>query len=103
MTGELGLFCVACPQPGVNLPDNWKEDPKTWAYSRGFVLDGNFTCNHKVQRWLEDDVWLKNGEGYMVEWERYAKHLATAKETKEVIFMSYTMETLSRTTVGSNL
>jgi hypothetical protein len=103
MTGELGLFCAACPQPGVNLPDNWKEDPETWAYSRGFVLDGNFTCNHKVQRRPEDDVWLKNGEGYMVERERYAKHLATAKETKEVIFMSYTMETLSRTTVGSNL
>ena len=27
---------------------------------------------------------LKNGEGYMVERQRYAKHLETAKETKEV-------------------
>jgi CxC2 like cysteine cluster associated with KDZ transposases len=24
--GELANFCPACPQPGVNLPPNWKED-----------------------------------------------------------------------------
>lgn len=24
--GEMGLFCAACPQPGVNLPADWKED-----------------------------------------------------------------------------
>jgi hypothetical protein len=25
--GELALFCAACPQPGVNLPDGWRDDP----------------------------------------------------------------------------
>lgn len=25
--GALVPFCAACPQPGVNLPDDWKEDP----------------------------------------------------------------------------
>lgn len=25
--GGLALFCLACPQPGVNLPDDWKSDP----------------------------------------------------------------------------
>lgn len=24
--GELTIYCPACPQPGVNIPDNWKED-----------------------------------------------------------------------------
>jgi hypothetical protein len=24
--GDLALFCPACPQPGINLPDNWRED-----------------------------------------------------------------------------
>lgn len=24
--GELSVFCPACPQPGINIPDNWKED-----------------------------------------------------------------------------
>ena len=84
-TGELGLFCAACPQPGVNLPSNWKEDEEQWAYSRGFVLDGNFSCNHKAQRRPDDDVWLKAGEGYMVERSRYEKHLETAPDIKEVV------------------
>lgn len=25
--GGLALFCPACPQPGVNLPQDWEEDP----------------------------------------------------------------------------
>lgn len=27
-TGKLASFCPACPQPGINLPDNWKDEPK---------------------------------------------------------------------------
>jgi hypothetical protein len=22
--GSMAMFCPACPQPGVNLPDDWK-------------------------------------------------------------------------------
>jgi hypothetical protein len=25
--GQLSIFCPACPQPGINIPDNWKDDP----------------------------------------------------------------------------
>lgn len=25
--GDLAVQCPACPQPGVNLPDRWQEDP----------------------------------------------------------------------------
>ena len=25
--GDLAEFCPACPQPGINIPDNWKELP----------------------------------------------------------------------------
>lgn len=24
--GSLALFCPACPQPGINLPESWKDD-----------------------------------------------------------------------------
>ena len=24
--GALAIFCPACPQPGVNIPANWKDD-----------------------------------------------------------------------------
>ena len=26
--GSLALFCPTCPQPGVNLPNNWRDDEK---------------------------------------------------------------------------
>ena len=26
--GGLAIFCPACPQPGVNLPDSWEDDKR---------------------------------------------------------------------------
>ena len=28
--GSLAIFCPACPQPGINLPDKWNQDPKRY-------------------------------------------------------------------------
>lgn len=28
--GDLAYFCPACPQPGINLPSDWKEDPEQY-------------------------------------------------------------------------
>jgi len=25
--GELANYCPTCPQPGINLPEDWKNDP----------------------------------------------------------------------------
>jgi hypothetical protein len=25
LDGSMALFCPACPQPGINLPEDWKE------------------------------------------------------------------------------
>ena len=30
LPGGLALFCPACPQPGINLPDDWKDDPNPY-------------------------------------------------------------------------
>lgn len=27
LTGQLSVFCPACPQPGINISDDWKDDP----------------------------------------------------------------------------
>ena len=32
-SGELANFCPACPQPGINLPSNWKDDPNRYRNS----------------------------------------------------------------------
>jgi hypothetical protein len=81
--GELAIFCAACPQPNVNIPANWKEDPNVWQYGRGFVMDGNFTCYHYTQKQTQDDVWLKDGQGYMTAREKYQRHLQDAVENTE--------------------
>ncbi|KAG2021206.1 hypothetical protein CC2G_006461 [Coprinopsis cinerea AmutBmut pab1-1] len=80
--GQMALFCAACPQPGVNLPDDWEDDSDQWKYGITLAADGNFTLLHRQQK-RNDDVWLKNGEGYLVERHRYEKHLKNATEIKE--------------------
>jgi hypothetical protein len=40
--GGLALFCAACPQPGVNLPDGWRDDP-----DQSVSLDGTYMQDNK--------------------------------------------------------
>ncbi|KAG2005829.1 hypothetical protein CC2G_002197 [Coprinopsis cinerea AmutBmut pab1-1] len=82
--GDMALFCAACPQPGINLPDDWKSDPEDWKYQRSLVADGNFVLVHRKQKNQgEGDVFLKSGEGYMTERTRYKEHLKASEERKE--------------------
>ncbi|KIM35993.1 hypothetical protein M413DRAFT_47570, partial [Hebeloma cylindrosporum] len=78
--GDLGLFCPACPQPGVNIPDDWQDPSNRDLYIRSFVTDGNFTADHLKQKRPEDDVWLLDGEGMMTGRQRYKEHLKVAIE-----------------------
>ncbi|PPQ79182.1 hypothetical protein CVT26_000453 [Gymnopilus dilepis] len=80
---ELALFCPTCPQPGINLPDNWEADKDQWKYNRSFVGDGNFVAVHQQQPRTTDDVWIKDGQGYMTERESYQLHLDCTKEEPE--------------------
>ncbi|KAG1854885.1 hypothetical protein F4604DRAFT_1685896 [Suillus subluteus] len=72
-TGELALFCLACPQPGINvlvagdesLDDDDKNSP-SWKYTRSFVMDGNFKAEHLHPIKPFDEVWLSDGLGFMV-------------------------------------
>ena len=40
-SGELANYCPACPQPGINLPDNWKEDLNRSDISTAVFHSGN--------------------------------------------------------------
>jgi hypothetical protein len=78
--GELTIYCPACPQPGVNIPDNWKDDSAKWVYKRIFVADGNFKADHVRQKNEVDDVWLSEGSGMIPQRQEYLTFLATAIE-----------------------
>ncbi|KAG1884743.1 hypothetical protein F4604DRAFT_1919247 [Suillus subluteus] len=89
-TGELALFCPACPQPGINvlvagdesLDDDDKNSP-SWKYTRSFVMDGNFKAEHLHPIKPFDEVWLSDGLGFMVGKDRYKMHLAEAADMVE--------------------
>jgi CxC2 like cysteine cluster associated with KDZ transposases len=82
--GELANFCPACPQPGINLPDDWPDDHERWVYQRSFVADGNFKADHVRQKNTGDDVWLSEGGGMTATRLSYETFLRTAIERSTV-------------------
>jgi hypothetical protein len=97
--GGLAIFCPACPQPGINLPQDWQQDSNRyrvyiyfslsfmlcrWLYTRSIVIDGNFSAEHLKMKRPDEDVALSPGKRYMVEPSRYELHLSMGKETKQV-------------------
>ncbi|KAG1805032.1 uncharacterized protein HD556DRAFT_1328019 [Suillus plorans] len=83
LTGELALFCPACPQPGINVLLSEDESLDDWKYTRSFVMDGNFKAKHLHPIKPFDEVWLSDGLGFMVGKNRYKMHLAEAADTVE--------------------
>jgi len=81
--GSLAIFCPSCPQPGINLPLDWKELP-SWVTRRTITVDGNFHADHIKMRRPDRDIMLTNGQGYMVEDEKYQEYLSVAKEPRLV-------------------
>ncbi|KAF8961009.1 hypothetical protein BDZ97DRAFT_1665083 [Flammula alnicola] len=78
--GELANYCPACPQPGINLPDNWKDDLNRAVYQRVFVADGNFKADHVRQAKPSKDIWLSEGGGMAPTREEYFAFLKIAIE-----------------------
>ncbi|KAG1849448.1 hypothetical protein DFJ58DRAFT_842655 [Suillus subalutaceus] len=73
----LALFCVVCPQPGINIPLTWQDQYESL---------GSTTV---VLSWLAD-IWLymdlvpqPASHGYMVTEADYQAHLLSAKESKK--------------------
>jgi hypothetical protein len=85
--GSLALFCAACPQPGINIPRDWKMDTDSLVYARSFVMDGNFTAVHQKRQNAAPESRLTNGDLYMVDETPYNVHLRTAKESVEVTWL----------------
>ncbi|PPQ94118.1 hypothetical protein CVT25_010256 [Psilocybe cyanescens] len=93
--GSLSLYCPTCPQPGINLPTDWKDDPNrlvqytshkilfltcyqySTVYKRMFVTDGNFKADHVWQKY-NNDIWLMDGSGMAPNKDDYLTFLESA-------------------------
>jgi hypothetical protein len=77
--GSLAIFCPSCPQPGINLPPDWKDLP-SWVTHRTITVDGDFHADHIKMRRPDMNIMLTNGQGYMVEAVCYEEYLSVVKE-----------------------
>jgi hypothetical protein len=82
--GELGNFRPACPQVGINLPEDWKDDPNQWVFRRVVTADGNFKADHVRNKSAADDLWLSDGLGMTTRNTDYNTFLQTAFERSTV-------------------
>ncbi|KAH9007762.1 hypothetical protein EDB83DRAFT_2236202 [Lactarius deliciosus] len=78
--GSLAIFCPACPQPGINLPNDWKTRYEPNELIRTFIMDGNFSAEHMRHRSGERDVALSAGMAFMANPELYKAHLRSGTE-----------------------
>ena len=82
--GSLAVFCPACPQPGINLPVNWKQDQLPWRFMRVMMLDGCFKADHLAMN-SKNDICLADGLMFWVGHDKYQEHLLKARESQEVL------------------
>ncbi|KAJ7447499.1 hypothetical protein B0H11DRAFT_2162118 [Mycena galericulata] len=81
--GECALLCPACPQPGKNLPPNWKNAPKEkrrvalrHLYALFLALDANFRMRRKKISSEEKDPSLGDGWSFYGKIAPYYDYLA---------------------------
>ncbi|KAF8814639.1 hypothetical protein BYT27DRAFT_7081535, partial [Phlegmacium glaucopus] len=99
--GKTTNFCPACPQPGVNIPDNWRDDGNRSVYKRTFVADGNFKADHIRQKNPDGDVWLCDGSGMMPKRQEYLDFLKSAQEKLTVTPCESTFRAITNALRGS--
>ncbi|KAF9472585.1 hypothetical protein BDN70DRAFT_909114 [Pholiota conissans] len=77
--GECAVLCPACPQPGKNLPSEWKDAPpdKQFLYRLFIGLDANFRLKRRMISSNASDPSLSNGWAYFVEEVDYKAFLRT--------------------------
>ncbi|KAJ8480768.1 hypothetical protein ONZ45_g15534 [Pleurotus djamor] len=66
--GELALLCLACPQPGINLPVAWM------SVAIAMSIDANFRLKNRLRNNDKDDG-LHTGLAYFVEQKPYNEHI----------------------------
>ncbi|KAF8221961.1 hypothetical protein L208DRAFT_1325044, partial [Tricholoma matsutake] len=78
--GSLANFCPPCPQVGINIPENWKDDENRFVFKHVFVADGNFKADHVRQKNSDTDIWLWDGAGMAPNQAEYKQFLQDAIE-----------------------
>ncbi|KAF8134146.1 hypothetical protein K438DRAFT_1640975, partial [Mycena galopus ATCC 62051] len=84
--GELVVRCPCCPQPGVNLSDDWENSPpqNKFLHVLFLALDACFRLKHRLVSSEHKDPSLGAGWSYMVETGPYREYLLTVTDQNEM-------------------
>ncbi|KAI0693263.1 hypothetical protein BC835DRAFT_1276253, partial [Cytidiella melzeri] len=84
--GELAVQCRACPHPGYNLPDNFRDVPKghSYLYWQTVAVDCNFRLKNRYRHSNNLDVTLSHGWAYFVEQKGYLEYVKRHANQQEV-------------------
>ncbi|TFK46713.1 hypothetical protein OE88DRAFT_1739320 [Heliocybe sulcata] len=84
--GELTLQCRACPQPEINLPEDWSKAPadRAWLYRLMINQDCNFRLKNRLRKNQNVDRALGDGWGYFVESRPYHEWVITHTDSEEI-------------------
>ncbi|KAJ7074866.1 hypothetical protein B0H15DRAFT_925610 [Mycena belliarum] len=84
--GGLSLFCHACPQPQINLPENWRDEPASTAFKYFLHLgqDANFRLRGRLVSSDAKDPTLGQGLAYFVNKIPYTEHIKNYVNQDEI-------------------
>ncbi|SJL18909.1 uncharacterized protein ARMOST_22511 [Armillaria ostoyae] len=84
--GELAMECPACPNPHVNLPEDWRDAPPLlqYLYRKLVAIDANFRLRNLLRSDDITDPGLHTGLAYFVEAEKYKAHVAKYATQKDI-------------------
>ncbi|KAL0577210.1 hypothetical protein V5O48_004776 [Marasmius crinis-equi] len=82
--GQLAVRCLACPRPGINVPEDWQrkiqDDPmKSFLYSKFISVDACFRLKRRNVSSEKNDPGLFTGQAYFVEQSDYQSHMELMK------------------------
>ncbi|KAJ7092018.1 hypothetical protein B0H15DRAFT_922120 [Mycena belliarum] len=89
--GELALDCRACPQPGINLPDDWDkidwdtmDEDQRYKYYLELSEDANFKLINRNIGTEEKDPVVDDGAGYFCNRAEYSEHIRKHVDEEEI-------------------
>ncbi|KAJ3709697.1 hypothetical protein C8R42DRAFT_598178 [Lentinula raphanica] len=85
-SGEMGIPCVACPRPGINLPDDWQKAPvsRRYLYWIYFALDACFRLKRRLVSSEKMDPDLDVGGSYFTEDSLFRQYLSSVTDQQEM-------------------
>ncbi|KAK7433708.1 hypothetical protein VKT23_020626 [Stygiomarasmius scandens] len=83
--GECAMECIACPRPGVNLPDNWEGCTQDrFLYNKFIAIDACFWLKRRLVSNESKDPGLGTGWSYFVEDMSFREFLKTVTNQNEM-------------------